>query len=124
VVADVEAHGIPLRRIVLLGFSQGACLAGEFASRHRQRYGGLAMLSGGLIGPPGSVWDHPGSLAGTPAFLGCSDRDAHIPRGRVDESARALEGMGAVVTERIYPGMGHQVNDDETAFVQTMLDRL
>ena len=55
-------------------------------------------------------------------FLGCSDRDPHIPKDRVDESAAVLTRMGAAVTERIYPGMGHQVNDDEVAFVQTLLD--
>src|SRR5262245_57271876 len=92
VVADpgsqVGKLGIPRDRIMLLGFSQGACLAGEFAVRNANRYGGVVMLSGGLIGPPGTKWEYPGSLAGTPAFLGCSDVDPHIPVARVEESAQ------------------------------------
>ncbi len=123
-VDAATGDGVGLDRIVLAGFSQGACLAGEFASRHPARYGGVVMLSGGLIGPPGTIWTAPGSFDGTPVFLGCSDRDAHIPRERVDESARVFERRGASVTERIYPGMGHLVNDDEIAFVRALLEGL
>ena len=121
-VSEVTARGVPKARVVLLGFSQGACLAGEFAGRHAARYGAVVMWSGGLIGPPGTTWNNPGGFDGTPVFLGCSDRDPHIPKERVDESAAVLTRMGADVTERIYPGMGHTVNDDEIAFVQTLLD--
>jgi predicted esterase len=113
VVAAAVAAGVPRERIVLLGFSQGACLACEFVATRPARWGGLVAFSGGLIGPPGTAWDLAGSLAGTPAFLGCSDVDAHVPKVRVEESARVLEAMGAAVTLRIYPGMGHLVNDDE-----------
>jgi predicted esterase len=123
-VDDAVARGVRREDIVLLGFSQGACLVGEFACRNAVRYGGVVMLSGGLIGPPGTAWNYPGSLAGTPVFLGCSDVDAHIPKPRVDESARVLERMGADVTERIYPGMGHLVNDDEIAAAQHVLDQV
>jgi predicted esterase len=121
-VNEVVERGVPKARVVLLGFSQGACLAGEFACRHAGRYGAVVMWSGGLIGPPGTTWNNPGGFDGTPVFLGCSDRDPHIPKERVDESAAVLTRMGADVTERIYPGMGHTVNDDEIAFVQTLLD--
>jgi predicted esterase len=86
------------------------------------RYGGVVALSGGLIGPPGTAWPPTGSFDGTPAFLGCSDVDPHIPLARVEESAAALERMGAVVTKRIYPGMGHQVNEDELSFVRELMD--
>jgi len=122
VVAILEAKGIPAERIVLLGFSQGACLSLEFAARNARRFGAVVGLSGGLIGPPGTPRDYPGSLAGTPVFLGCSDRDPHIPRERVDETAAVLTRMGAEVTERIYPAMGHTVNEDEMSFVRQLLE--
>jgi phospholipase/carboxylesterase len=113
---EVVAAGVPAERIVLLGFSQGACLAGTAAQRRPMRYGGVVMFSGGLIGPPGSSWSAEGSLDGTPFFLGCSNIDFHIPEARVRESAAHFERMGADVTMRIYPDMGHLVNEDEVAF--------
>lgn len=118
---QVAAAGIPPERTLLLGFSQGACLATEFAARHARRYGGLAALSGGLIGPDGTPRDYAGSLDGTPVFLGCSDVDGHIPAPRVRESAEVLRRLGGEVTMRLYPGMGHLVNDDEIAEVQRMI---
>lgn len=120
----VAAAGIPPERTMLLGFSQGACLALEFAARNARRYGGVAGLSGGLIGPDGAPRDYAGSLAGTPIFLGCSDVDFHIPKERVLHSEEVLRGLGGVVTARLYPGMGHTVNADEIAFVQAMMDNL
>ena len=120
-VEDVVSYGIAKERIVLLGFSQGACLAAEFAARHAARYGGLLIFSGGLIGPPGTIRDYPGSFAGTPVFLGCSDIDAHIPKQRVEESAAVFSRMGADVTARLYAGMGHLINDDEIAFARALL---
>ncbi len=116
--------GVAPERTVLLGFSQGACLALEYAARNARRYGGLAGLSGGLIGPDGTPRDYPGSLAGTPVFLGCSDVDFHIPKARVLESAEVLRRMGGEVDARLYPGMGHLVNQDEIDAVRAILDRL
>ncbi len=129
IVEALEQDGIPAEQIILLGFSQGACLAGEFAARNTRRYGGVVMLSGGLIGQGGETpFDYaPTSgqpLDGTPVFLGCSDIDAHIPLERVQESTRVFKALGADVTERIYPGMGHTVNMDEIAFVRTLLGSL
>ena len=123
VLARIAASGIPPSRTLLLGFSQGACLASEFVARHAQRYGGLAVLSGALIGPDGTPRDYPGSLGGTPVFLGCSDVDSHIPATRVQESAQVLEHLGGDVTLRLYPGMGHMVNDDEIEAVRAMIGR-
>lgn len=124
-LADLLEHlagaGIPAERTILLGFSQGACLALEFAARNAQRYAGLAGLSGGLIGPNGTPRDYPGALAGTPVFLGCSDVDPHIPRERVVESGQVLERLGGKVTVQIYPGMGHTVNHDELDHVRSMM---
>ena len=118
------ARGIPEHHIVLLGFSQGACLTCTSGQRRPARYGGIVVYSGGLIGPPGTPWTGTGDFGGTPAFFGCSDRDAHIPEARVRESAAQLERMGARVTTRIYPGMGHLVNDDEIAFTRDLLASL
>jgi phospholipase/carboxylesterase len=100
-------------RVILLGFSQGACLTLEFAARHARRYGGVVGLSGGLIGPDGTPRDYPGGFAGTPVFLGCSDVDPHIKKERVLEAAGVFTRMGAAVTMRLYPGMGHTVNQNE-----------
>jgi predicted esterase len=123
-VKEVVSTGVPTSRIVLLGFSQGACLGSEFVYRHPARYGGLIAFSGGLIGPPGTTWTADGSLAGTPAFFGCSDVDVHVPKSRVDDTARLFETMGADVTERIYPGMGHLINEDELECARSILDRV
>jgi phospholipase/carboxylesterase len=121
-VAQVVAAGVSRSRIVILGFSQGACLTSEFAVRHASRLGGIVAFSGGLIGPPGTVWDDRGRFDGMPAFFGCSDVDSHVPQSRVLESAELFTRMGADVTVRIYPGMGHLVNDDEIGFAQGLLD--
>jgi predicted esterase len=120
-VEGLVAQQIPHARIALLGFSQGACLSLEFAARHPRHYAAVVGLSGGLIGPPGTPWDYPGSFGEAPVFLGCSDIDAHIPLARVHESAEVLHRMGASVDERIYPGMGHTVNEDEIKAVNALL---
>jgi predicted esterase len=121
VLAHVNEAGIPPKRTILLGFSQGACLALEFAARNAQRYGAVVGLSGGLIGPDGTPRDYQGSLDNTPVFLGCSDVDFHIPKDCVLHSAEVLQQLGGAVTTRFYPNMGHTVNQDELAFVRNML---
>ncbi len=121
---DLNAAGMSDDRIVLLGFSQGACLALESAARRPRRYGGVVALSGGLIGADAELWQGDAALAGTPVLLGCSERDAHIPLARVETSAERFEKSGALVTKRIYPGTGHGVNDDEVGLVRTMLTGL
>ncbi|HTR21838.1 MAG TPA: dienelactone hydrolase family protein [Gemmatimonadales bacterium] len=122
-IEECLRRGIPSQRIVVLGFSQGACLACTAAFRRPARYGGVVAYSGGLIGPPGTVFEAPRAFEGTPVFLGCSDVDAHVPKTRVDETAAAFERAGAQVVERIYPGMGHIVNDDEMAFTRELMER-
>ena len=118
---EIRGHGRAPSHVVLMGFSQGACLALEFAARHAQRYAAVVAFSGGLIGPPGTPRDYPGSFDGTPAFLGCSDGDPHVPLARVRESASVLGGLGAVVDERIYPRMAHTINADEIEAVDALL---
>ncbi len=124
VLAHITGAGIPPENTMILGFSQGACLALEFVARHARRYGGVAGLTGGLIGPDETPRDYAGSLAGTPILLGCSDVDMHIPKARVDLTAEVLRHLGGIVTERIYPNMAHIINQDEIAFVQTMMKAL
>jgi len=120
-VQRVEAT-VPAQRVVLLGFSQGACLTLEWAARHARRYGAVAGLSGGLIGPDGTPRDYPGSFDGTPAFLGCSDVDPYIGKERVIEASEVFQRMGARATLRLYPGMAHTVSAEEIAEVRALVD--
>ncbi len=113
VIESLDHHGIAPENIVLGGFSQGACLALDFALRHARRWGGVLAFSGGLIGPPGTTWKSPGTLDGTPVFLGCADADPHIPVVRVEESARVFDEHGADVTARLYRGMWHSILPEE-----------
>ena len=108
----VEA-GIDRERILLVGFSQGACLASEYVARNPRRYGGLVALSGGLIGETVDPTSYEGDIERTPVFIGCSDVDPHIPLERVKETSEAFELLHGDVDERIYEGMGHGVNEDE-----------
>ena len=117
VLERLSEAGIPPEQAILLGFSQGACLALEFAARHARRYGGVAGLSGGLIGPDETPRDYPGSLADTPVFLGCSDVDFHIPKERVLHSADVFRGLGGEVTARLYPNMGHTINQSDLKII-------
>jgi predicted esterase len=120
-VEELEQQGIDRRRLALAGFSQGACLSLEFAARHASRFAAILAFSGGLIGPPGTPRDYQGSFEGTPVFIGCSDIDPHIPVERVRESTLVLRRMGALVDERIYPGMGHTIAQDEIEAASALL---
>jgi phospholipase/carboxylesterase len=124
VVELLGGAGLPPERVVLLGFSQGACLTLEYAARNARRYGGLVGLSGGVIGPDGAPRDDRGSLAGTPAFLGCSDHDPHIPAHRVRHAEEILRGLGADVAAVLYPDLGHSVDEDELEHVRALMGRL
>ncbi|MGM0591363.1 MAG: alpha/beta hydrolase [Halobacteriota archaeon] len=123
-VADAEDEGVAADRVVFVGFSQGACLASEYVARNAREYGGLAAFSGGLIGPQGTPRDYDGSLDGTPVFIGCSDRDPHIPLERVHETQAVFEDLDADVTERIYEGMGHTINADELDHLRDLVSQL
>ena len=124
VFTEIVKAGIPSERVMLLGFSQGACLMLEYAARNAIRYGGIVGLSGALIGPDDTPRDYLGSLAGTPVFLGCSDTDFHVPKERVDQTAEILKKLGGEVTERLYPNLDHSVNQDEIGFVRGMMQSL
>lgn len=120
-VASLASQGHTSERVIILGFSQGACLGLEFAARHAKRYAAVVAFSGGLIGPPGTPRTYSGSLANTPVFLGCSDVDPHIPVERVHESTEVFRRMGARVDERIYTRMGHTINADELAAARELV---
>jgi predicted esterase len=122
-VERLDADGVTSDRVLLMGFSQGACLISEFAARHARRYAGVATLSGGLIGPPGTARDYEGAFDGTPVLIGCSDVDPHIPLERVEETTAVFRRMGADVDERIYPNMPHTINSDEIAAITALLRR-
>ncbi len=123
-VTEANGAGIPTERILVLGFSQGACLASEYVARNPTRYGGLAVLSGGLIGETVDPDSYEGDLEGTPAFFGCSDVDPHIPEKRFHDSAAILAQLNGDVTKRLYEGMGHGVNQDEIEHVSRMVASL
>lgn len=124
IITHLEGAGIPKDKIILLGFSQGACLASEYVARHPAKYGGLIALSGGIIGDSVIHENYFGSLVNTPCFIGCSDIDPHIPADRIHESAALMDKLGADVTKKIYPGMGHTVNEDEIKEIKKIIGRV
>jgi predicted esterase len=123
IVEALSEQHVAKEHIYLLGFSQGACLVADYAARYPERYGGIFILSGGLIGEHINGADYAGNLDQTPVFLGCSDSDFHIPEERVHKSAEIFTGLNARVTKRIYPAMEHTVNEDEIWFVRDVLSR-
>lgn len=123
-ITEATEAGILLPKVMLLGFSQGACLASEYVARNPRRYGGLAVLSGGLIGESIDPDDYEGHLEDTPVFVGCSTVDPHIAVERVNESAAIFEQLNGAVTKRLYEGMGHGINQDEIEFVSGMVEQL
>lgn len=123
-VLTLERSGVPRSRIVLIGFSQGACLACEYIYRNPERWGGVVAYTGGLIGPEGMSWLTSKTLDGTPILLGNSDVDQWVPLQRTNETAEVFRSMGALVQLKIYPGMEHVVNDDEIALGRELLKQL
>lgn len=121
-VDHVVASGVPYEKLIIGGFSQGACLALEWAAQHPRRYGGVLGLSGGLIGNGDTLRPYTGSLENTPVFLGCSDKDFHIHLDRVEATADVFTGLNANLTKRIYPNMGHTIIEDEIIFIQELMD--
>lgn len=120
----LEDSGIPAEKVVLLGFSQGACLVSEFVARHPRRYGGLVVLSGGLIGASIEPERYAGSLLDMPVFGGCSDIDPHIPLERFEITGQVLAALGAEVDFRVYPGMGHTIGLDELSAARELIAQL
>ncbi len=121
ILGEAEHHGLTSDRIVLMGFSQGASLSLEFAARHARRFGGVVAFSGGLIGPEGTPRTYAGDFGGTPVFIGCSDRDPHIPAERVRESAEVMTRMGASVDMQLYANIPHTIIDEELTAARSII---
>ncbi len=114
-------YNFKLPQIFWLGFSQGACLTLEFVARNASEYGGVFGLSGGLIGPSETPRNYEGSFGNTPIFLGCSDRDSHVPKERVLESESVFRAMGGDVIMKLYPNFPHSINEDELNMVNLLI---
>jgi phospholipase/carboxylesterase len=113
VVSSIQDHGINTRDVFLLGFSQGACLAAEYATRNAQHYGGLIFFTGGLVGQQISTNNYKGSFHETPVLITTGDPDPHVPVSRVEETVRIMTGLGAHVTQKIYKGRPHTILQEE-----------
>ncbi|MDX5418477.1 MAG: dienelactone hydrolase family protein [Hymenobacteraceae bacterium] len=120
-VKSVEGQGIASKDIYLLGFSQGACLTAEYATRNAKRYGGLLIFTGGLIGQQLDTGNYTGNFDGTPVLITTGDPDPHVPVSRVDETVKQLEGMGASVTRKVYPGRPHTILEEELELARKIL---
>lgn len=118
---EAQSHGITQENIYFMGFSQGACLTLEYVARHAARYGGVAAFTGGLIGDRVYLDNYDGDFAGTPIFIGSSDPDMHVPVERVRASTALLISLGAAVTEKIYPNMGHTISQEEIDIANNLI---
>lgn len=114
-VDSITTSGVPYDRIVVAGFSQGACLALEFAARGTRRVGGIVAFAGGLIGPPDAERAALPDQSGLRLFLGCGDMDAHIDIEIAARSAERFRAAGADVDVdfRRYTGLHHTIVEDE-----------
>lgn len=120
-VEHVRSGGLPDERILLVGFSQGACLVSEFVARDPKRYAGLVLLSGGLIGADGTDFDYDGDVDAMPFFLGVSDDDPHIPVSRAEETVEVFKRLDADVRFDEYHGRGHGIFEEEIAYLRELV---
>lgn len=121
-VEEIKQKGFDSQQIYLLGFSQGACLTSEFVGQNAQEFGGIFILSGGVIGDSIKQERYLGDFKGTPIFSGCSDVDAHVPLHRVQDSTALFKKLGANVTEKIYLNAPHSIFQDEINHINKILN--
>ncbi|MFB6252471.1 MAG: alpha/beta hydrolase [Halobellus sp.] len=121
-VEAAQSGGLPAEKVLLVGFSQGACLVSHFVARDPKRYGGLTLLSGGLIGEEGTAFDFTGDVGGMPFFLGVSDDDPHIPMSRAEGTVAVFEELNADVRFDRYHGRGHGIFTEEIEYLGDVLD--
>lgn len=134
-VEAARAEGFANERILLTGFSQGACLALEYAARAGRRFRGVAALSGALVGTADAAgapraelyghapksFDYAADLGRMPVYIGCHEQDPHIPLARVAESETLLKKLGATAQVAIHPGAGHGVTQSDLAALRAMV---
>lgn len=123
IIDSLNDEGIPNEKVFLLGFSQGACLALDYAIRHPKKYGGVFALSGGLIGDALNSEEYSGNFERTPVFVGCSTNDFHIPEQRVHDTAEIFEKVNADVTKKLYENMGHTIIQDEIDIIDSIFNK-
>lgn len=120
-VKQIQAEGVESKNIYLLGFSQGACLSSEYATRNAQRYGGLLLFTGGLVGEQLEMSNYKGDFNGTPVLITTGDPDPHVPVSRVDETEKIMQEKGAEVTKKIYKGRPHTILQEEIDLAKQLL---
>ncbi|QNF31955.1 dienelactone hydrolase family protein [Adhaeribacter swui] len=120
-LTSIVNQGVSSENVYLLGFSQGACLTAEFATRHAQRYGGLLIFTGGLIGQQVNTSRYAGDFAGTPVLITTGDPDPHVPVSRVNETIKIIEEKGALITSKIYPRRPHTILPEEMELAKAIL---
>lgn len=110
---DIKSEGITSENIYFGGFSQGACLTAEFVTRNAEKFGGIVLFTGGLIGDKIYSENYHGNFDGTPVFIGSGNPDAHVPVERVKETQKIMESMNAKVSVAIYDNRPHTISQDE-----------
>lgn len=120
-IASIIQQGVESKNIYILGFSQGACLTAEYATRNARRFGGLFIFTGGLIGQTIDMNQYSGNFNGTPVLITTGDPDPHVPVSRVDETVKIMEEQGAFVTRKIYKGRPHTILQEELNLANQML---
>ncbi|MFT4267874.1 MAG: alpha/beta fold hydrolase [Xenophilus sp.] len=122
-LAHEKARGIPARRIVVAGFSQGCALALLTGLRHAQALAGIAGLSGYLPLAEATAAERAPANQGTPVFLAHGAHDGIVPIGRAARSRELLAGLGYAVEWHSYP-MEHSVCLEEIADLGAFLARV
>lgn len=118
---DLNEQGISAENIYFLGFSQGACLALEYITRHAKKYGGAVAFTGGLIGDKVYTENYKGDFGNTPVFIGTSDPDPHVPVSRVRATEEILKKLNAEATVKVYTNMGHTISQDEVNLANSLI---
>jgi phospholipase/carboxylesterase len=114
------ARGMPARRIVLGGFSQGCAVTLGAGLRFSQRLAGLVGLSGYVpLADTTAAERHPAN-ADVPVFLAHGQRDGIVPLARGAAGRDLLQSLGHPVQWHDYP-MEHSVCIEEVKALQGWL---